>query len=77
MFFGVKAYRTSGNGTTSPRTPKLKLGEISVMEDNNTISKTHTQNILSSGNTIEDESNSNNSYSQNFNMDAGRVTPTR
>ena len=37
--------------------------------DNNTLSKTHTQNLLSSGNRLEDENNSSNNWSQNFNMD--------
>ena len=43
----------------------LRFGQT----DNNTLSKTHTQNILSSGNTFEDENNTSNNYSQNFNMD--------
>lgn len=37
--------------------------------DNNTVSKTHTQNLLSSGNRLENENNGSNNWSQNFNMD--------
>lgn len=37
--------------------------------DNNTLSKTHTQNLLSSGNRLENENNASNNWSQNFNMD--------
>ncbi len=37
--------------------------------DNNTLSKSRTQNILSSGNTIEDDSTASNNYSQNLNID--------
>lgn len=75
MFFGGQSgITTSGNAGfnfSQQFTQKLKLGGNLRYgsTDNNTISKTHTQNILSSGNTIEDESNSNNNYSQNFNMD--------
>lgn len=43
----------------------LRFGQT----DNNTLSKTHTQNLLSSGNRLEDENNSSNNWSQNFNMD--------
>ena len=43
----------------------LRFGDT----DNNTISKTHTQNLLSSGNRLENENNSSNNWSQNFNMD--------
>ncbi|MDO5664988.1 MAG: TonB-dependent receptor [Bacteroidia bacterium] len=75
MFFGGgSGITTSGNaGFNFSRqfTDKLKLGGNLRygLTDNNTLSKTHTQNILSSGNTIEDENNSSNNYSQNFNMD--------
>ncbi len=37
--------------------------------DNTTSSKTHTQNILSSGNTLENDQNVSNNFSQNFGMD--------
>ena len=37
--------------------------------DNNTLSKTHTQNLLNSGNRLENENNASNNWSQNFNMD--------
>ena len=74
FFGGQSGITTSGNAGfnfSQQFTQKLKLGGNLRYgsTDNNTISKTHTQNILSSGNTIEDESNSNNNYSQNFNMD--------
>lgn len=75
MFFGGRSgITTSGNaGFNFSRqfTSKLKLGGNLRygLTDNNTLSKTHTQNILSSGNTLEDENNSSKNYSQNFNMD--------
>lgn len=75
MFFGGQSgITTSGNAGfnfSQQFTEKLKLGGNLRYGDtnNNTLSKTHTQNILSSGNTIEDENNSSNNVSQNFNMD--------
>lgn len=75
MFFGGRSgITTSGNAGfnfSQQFTNKLKLGGNLRYgnTDNNTLSKTHTQNILSSGNTLEDENNSSNNYSQNFNMD--------
>ncbi len=75
MFFGGQnGITTSGNAGfnfSQQFSSKLKLGGNLRygLTDNNTLSKTHTQNILSSGNTIENEENSNNNYSQNFNMD--------
>lgn len=75
MFFGGRSgITTSGNAGfnfSQQFTNKLKLGGNLRYgnTDNNTLSKTHTQNILSSGNTLEDENNSSNNYSQNVNMD--------
>jgi len=75
MFFGGRSgITTSGNAGfnfSQQFTNKLKLGGNLRYgnTDNNTLSKTHTQNILSSGNTLEGENNSSNNYSQNFNMD--------
>lgn len=75
MFFGGRSgITTSGNAGfnfSQQFTNKLKFGGNLRYgnTDNNTLSKTHTQNILSSGNTLEDENNSSNNYSQNFNMD--------
>ena len=71
---GQSGITTSGNAGfnfSQQFTEKLKLGGNLRYGDtnNNTLSKTHTQNILSSGNTIEDENNSSNNVSQNFNMD--------
>ena len=71
---GQSGITTSGNaGFNFSRqfTEKLKLGGNLRYGDtnNNTLSKTHTQNILSSGNTIEEENNSSSNVSQNFNMD--------
>ncbi|MGI6047264.1 MAG: outer membrane beta-barrel protein [Petrimonas sp.] len=73
-FGGRSGITTSGNigvNFSQQFTSNLKLGGNLRygQTDNNTLSKTHTQNILSSGNTIEDENNSRNNYSQNFNMD--------
>ena len=71
---GRSGITTSGNAGfnfSQQFSSNLKLGGNLRygLTDNNTLSRTHTQNILSSGNTIEDENNSSNNYSQNFNMD--------
>ncbi len=74
MFGGSNGISTSANagGNFSKQfTPELKLGgNIRYgYTDNNILSDVFTQNILSAGNTLEQESNSVNSKSQNFNMD--------
>jgi hypothetical protein len=74
MFGGNNGIATSANvgGNFSKQfTPELKLGgNIRYgYTDNNILSDVFTQNILSAGNTLEQESNRVNSKSQNFNMD--------
>jgi len=74
MFGGQDGIATSANagGNFSKQfTPELKLGgNIRYgFTDNNILSDVFTQNILSAGNTLEQESNSVNNKSQNFNMD--------
>jgi len=74
MFGGRNGISTSANvgGNFSKQfTPELKLGgNIRYgYTDNQVLSDVFTQNILSAGNTLEDESNRANSKSQNFNMD--------
>jgi len=74
MFGGSNGIATSANagGNFSKQfTPELKLGgNIRYgFTDNNILSDVFTQNILSTGNTLETESNSVNNKSQNFNMD--------
>ncbi|MDO5522947.1 MAG: TonB-dependent receptor [Bacteroidia bacterium] len=71
---GRNGITTSGNAGfnfSQQFSDKMKLGgNIRYGNtDNTTLSRTHTQNILRSGNTIEDENNTSNNYSQNFNMD--------
>ena len=74
MSGGSSGISTSGNtgGNFSKQfTSELKLGgNVRYgFTDNNVLSDVFTQNILSAGNTLEEESNSVNSKSQNFNMD--------
>ncbi len=74
MFGGQSGVTTSGMGGFNFNTQfseKLKLGgNLRFGSTNNDlISKTYTQNLLSSGNTFEDENNASNNKSQNFNMD--------
>jgi len=74
MFGGSNGISTSGNlgGNFSKQfTPKLKLGgNIRYgFTDNNSLSDVFTQNILSAGNTLEEEHTNTNNKSQNFNMD--------
>ena len=74
MFGGQDGVATSANagGNFSKQfTPELKLGgNVRYgFTDNNILSDVFTQNILSAGNTLENESNSANNKSQNFNMD--------
>jgi len=74
MFGGQDGISTSANvggNFTKQFTPELKLGgNIRYgYTDNNILSEVFTQNILSAGNTLEQESNRVNSKSQNFNMD--------
>jgi len=74
MFGGNNGISTSANagGNFSKQfTSELKLGgNIRYgYTDNNILSDVFTQNILSAGNTLEQESNSTKSRSQNFNMD--------
>lgn len=68
---GITKSENAGFNFSQQFTKNLKLGGNLRFgqTDNNTLSKTHTQNILSSGNTLEDEMNASNNYSQNFNMD--------
>lgn len=74
MFGGQDGVATSANagGNFSKQfTPELKLGGNLRygFTDNNILSGLFTQNLLSAGNTLENESNSANNKSQNFNMD--------
>lgn len=74
MFGGPSGIATSGNagGNFSVQmNEKFKLGGNTRFgyTDNNTNSTEFTQNLLSSGNTLEDERSSSNSKSQNFNID--------
>lgn len=78
---GRRMFMGGGNGITKSEnvglnfsrqfTKDLKLGGNFRFggTDNHTTSKTHTQNILSSGNTLEDDINASNNISRNFNMD--------
>jgi hypothetical protein len=74
MFGGQNGVTTSGMGGMNFNTTfseKLKLGGNVRFgsTDNNLISKTYTQNLLSGGNTFEDENEAGKNKSQNFNMD--------
>src|SRR5690554_235874 len=74
MFGGSSGISTSANagGNFSKQfTPKLKLGGNVRYgsTDTNVESGVFSQNILSSGNTLENEKNWSNSISENFNMD--------
>lgn len=68
---GITKSGNAGFNFSQQFNDKLKLGgnlRFGVT-DNNTLSKTHTQNLLSSGNRLEDENSTTNNWSQNFNMD--------
>ncbi|WP_294069730.1 TonB-dependent receptor [Proteiniphilum sp. UBA1028] len=74
MFGGQDGIATSANlgGNFSKQfTPKLKFGGNVRYgyTDNNVLSNVFTQNLLSAGNTLEEESNVANNKSQNFNLD--------
>lgn len=74
MFGGTNGISTSGNigGNFSKEfSSKFKLGGNVRYgyTDTDIISDEFTQNILSAGNTLEDESNRSNNLSENFNMD--------
>ncbi len=74
IFGGQSGVTTSGMGGFNFNTlfsEKLKLGgNLRFGSTNNDlISKTYTQNLLSGGNTFEDENDVSNNKSQNFNMD--------
>lgn len=74
MFGGQNGITTSGMGGFNFNTTfseKFKLGGNVRFgsTDNNALSKTYTQNLLSGGNTFESENNESNNKSQNLNMD--------
>lgn len=74
FFGGQSGITTSGNAGlnfSKQFAKNLKLGgNIRYgITDNHTEAKTRTQNILSSGNTIENEENTSNNLSRNFNLD--------
>lgn len=74
MFGGNNGISTSGNigGNFSMEvSPKFKFGgNVRYgFTDTDLISSEYTQNILSAGNTLEDESNKSNNRSENLNMD--------
>ena len=74
MFGGTSGISTSANGGgnfSKQFTPKLKLGGNVRYgsTDTNVESGVFSQNILSAGNTLEQEKNWSNSISENFNMD--------
>src|SRR5690554_3707251 len=74
MFGGSDGIATSANvgGNFSKQfTPKFKVGGNARYgyTDNNVLSSVFTQNLLSAGNTLEEENNSSNNRSQNFNID--------
>ncbi len=74
MFGGRNGISTSGNigGNFSKQfSPKLKFGGNVRYgyTDTEVLSDVFTQNILSAGNTLEDETNRSNNMSQNFHMD--------
>mgnify|MGYP000858022314 FL=1 len=71
---GGSGITESGNGGinfSKQFSSKLKLGGNVRYGQTNTdvTSKVHTQNLLSSGNTLEDENNASNNFSRNFNVD--------
>ena len=68
---GISKSGNVGLNFSNQFTSNLKLGGNLRFgdTDNNTLSKTHTQNLLSSGNRLENENNSSNNRSQNFGMD--------
>ncbi len=68
---GITKSGNAGFNFSQQFNPNLKLGgNIRFGDTNNmTLSKTHTQNLLSSGNRLENENNQSNNWSQNFNAD--------
>lgn len=68
---GISTSGNTGSNFSKQFTPELKLGgNIRYgFTDNNIQSEVFTQNILSAGNTLEEESTNVNNKSQNFNMD--------
>lgn len=68
---GISTSVNTGGNFSTQLSPKFKLGgNVRYgMTDTDVKSDVHTQNILSAGNTVEDESNRSNSKNQNFNMD--------
>lgn len=68
---GITSSANAGGNFSVQMNDKFKLGGNTRygFTDNNTISSVFTQNILSSGNTLEDEKNSSNNKSRNFNVD--------
>ncbi len=68
---GITKSGNAGFNFSNQFTSDLKLGGNLRFgnRDNNTISKMHTQNLLSSGNRLENENNNSNNWSQNFGMD--------
>lgn len=68
---GITKSGNAGFNFSQQFTKDLKLGGNLRFGDtnNNTVSKMHTQNLLSSGNRLENENNVSNNWSQNFSMD--------
>ena len=72
---GITKSGNAGFNFSQQFTKDLKLGGNLRFGDtnNNTVSKMHTQNLLSSGNRLENENNVSNNWSQNFSMEIGRA----
>ena len=74
MFGNQDGITTSGMGgfnfnTQLSKTFKLGGNIRYGSTDNNVLSKVHTQNLIKDNNTFENENDTTNNYSQNFNMD--------
>src|SRR5690554_94352 len=68
---GIAISANVGGNFSKQFTPKFKVGGNARYgyTDNNVLSSVFTQNLLSAGNTLEEENNSSNNRSQNFNID--------
>ncbi len=68
---GITKSTNGGFNFSQQFTNNLKLGGNLRFgdTDNNTLSKSHTQNLLSTGNRLENENSTSNNWSQNFGMD--------
>ena len=68
---GIATSANAGGNFSKQLSPQLKIGGNTRygFTDNQILSDVFTQNLLSSGNTFENESNTVNNKSQNFNLD--------